>query len=212
MDWYADSPSATWNRFPPRSHPRICARLWGTAETTQAREFAGQLGPHAAFEAPSYPPVPEAPRTSDHEGVVLGFGLLRRWPITSLRRVELPARHRTAPRADPAVIVSGQGGKPHQPRRRRRKESPMTEHPYDIEITRVFDAPPERVYQAFTDPDQFARWYGPVGFPVHRDTVEVDARGRRAPAVRDGERGRPLHADGVRRPLRRGRPERAALE
>jgi uncharacterized protein YndB with AHSA1/START domain len=52
----------------------------------------------------------------------------------------------------------------------------MTEHPYDIEITRVFDAPPERVYQAFTDPDQFARWYGPVGFPVHRDTVEVDAR------------------------------------
>jgi hypothetical protein len=29
----------------------------------------------------------------------------------------------------------------------------MTERPYDIEITRVFDAPPERVYQAFTDPD-----------------------------------------------------------
>ena len=39
----------------------------------------------------------------------------------------------------------------------------MTEHPYDIEITRVFDAPPERVYQAFTDPDQFARWYGRSG-------------------------------------------------
>jgi hypothetical protein len=57
-----------------------------------------------------------------------------------------------------------------------RQERPMTKHPYDIEITRVFDAPPERVYQAFTDPDQFARWYGPVGFPVRRDTVEVDAR------------------------------------
>jgi uncharacterized protein YndB with AHSA1/START domain len=56
------------------------------------------------------------------------------------------------------------------------QERPMAEHPYDIEITRVFDAPPERVYQAFTDPDQFARWYGPVGFPVHRDSVEVDAR------------------------------------
>ena len=52
----------------------------------------------------------------------------------------------------------------------------MTEHPYDIEVTRVLDAPPERVYQAFTDPDQFARWYGPVGFPVHRGTVEVDAQ------------------------------------
>jgi uncharacterized protein YndB with AHSA1/START domain len=48
----------------------------------------------------------------------------------------------------------------------------MTEHRYDIEVNRALDAPPERVYQAFTDPDQFARWYGPVGFPVHRDTVE----------------------------------------
>jgi uncharacterized protein YndB with AHSA1/START domain len=27
----------------------------------------------------------------------------------------------------------------------------MTEHPYDIEVTRVFDAPPERVYQAEQD-------------------------------------------------------------
>jgi uncharacterized protein YndB with AHSA1/START domain len=45
----------------------------------------------------------------------------------------------------------------------------MTEYPYDIELIRVFDAPPERVYQAFTDPDQFARWDGPVGFPVHHD-------------------------------------------
>jgi uncharacterized protein YndB with AHSA1/START domain len=53
----------------------------------------------------------------------------------------------------------------------------MTETPaYDIEIVRDLDAPPERVYQAFTDPDQFAEWYGPVGFPVRRDTVELDAR------------------------------------
>jgi uncharacterized protein YndB with AHSA1/START domain len=53
----------------------------------------------------------------------------------------------------------------------------MTEKPsYDIELTRVFEAPPERVYQAFTDPDLFARWYGPVGFPVDPETVEIDAR------------------------------------
>jgi uncharacterized protein YndB with AHSA1/START domain len=53
----------------------------------------------------------------------------------------------------------------------------MTESsPYDIEITGVSDAPPERVYQAFTDPDQFARWYGPPGFPVDRETVEIDPR------------------------------------
>lgn len=50
------------------------------------------------------------------------------------------------------------------------------EPPYDIELTHVFDAQIERVYEAFTDPDQFAEWYGPVGFPVRRDTVELDAR------------------------------------
>jgi uncharacterized protein YndB with AHSA1/START domain len=76
----------------------------------------------------------------------------------------------------------------------------MTEHPYDMEITRVVDAPPERVYQAFTDPDQFARWYGPVGFPVDRGTVEVDARvggrqrfemvGEADPSMRTGFDGR----------------------
>ena len=76
----------------------------------------------------------------------------------------------------------------------------MTEQLYDLEITRVLDAPPGHVYQAFTDPDQFARWYGPVGFPVQRDTVEVDARvggqqrfelvGEADPSVRSGFAGR----------------------
>jgi uncharacterized protein YndB with AHSA1/START domain len=76
----------------------------------------------------------------------------------------------------------------------------MTEHPYDLEITRVLHAPPERVYRAFTDADQFARWYGPVGFPVQRDSVEVDARvggrqrfelvGEADPAMRSGFDGR----------------------
>jgi uncharacterized protein YndB with AHSA1/START domain len=71
---------------------------------------------------------------------------------------------------------------------------------YDIEITRDFDAPADRVFAAFTVPDQFARWYGPVGFPVVRDTVELDARvgGRQRfvmasdadPAMRSGFDGR----------------------
>jgi uncharacterized protein YndB with AHSA1/START domain len=53
---------------------------------------------------------------------------------------------------------------------------PVEKPAYDIEITRVLEAPRERVYQAFTEPDQFAEWYGPVGFPVHRDSVQLDAR------------------------------------
>jgi len=52
----------------------------------------------------------------------------------------------------------------------------METTPYDIEVTRVIDAPRGRVYEAFTDPDQFAGWYGPIGFPVDRETVEVDPR------------------------------------
>ena len=77
--------------------------VWGTAETTQAHEFAGRLGLHAAFAAPSYPPAPATPKTPDHEGVALGIGLLSRWPIAGLRRVELPARHRTS---NPVAMVA----------------------------------------------------------------------------------------------------------
>jgi uncharacterized protein YndB with AHSA1/START domain len=47
---------------------------------------------------------------------------------------------------------------------------------FDVEITLVFDAPRERLYAAFTQADQLARWYGPDGFPVDRDTVAIDAR------------------------------------
>lgn len=38
--------------------------------------------------------------------------------------------------------------------------------PGDREIvsTRVFDAPPERVFRAFSDPTRLARWWGPNGF------------------------------------------------
>lgn len=46
----------------------------------------------------------------------------------------------------------------------------------ELVITRTFDAPRELVYRAFTDPDQLARWFGPVGFSVPRDTVDIDAR------------------------------------
>lgn len=46
----------------------------------------------------------------------------------------------------------------------------------ELVISRVFDAPRELVYRAFTDPDQLARWFGPVGYSVPRDSVESDAR------------------------------------
>jgi uncharacterized protein YndB with AHSA1/START domain len=46
----------------------------------------------------------------------------------------------------------------------------------ELVITRDFDAPRERVYQAFVDPDQLSQWFGPVGWSVPRDTIDIDPR------------------------------------
>jgi uncharacterized protein YndB with AHSA1/START domain len=45
-----------------------------------------------------------------------------------------------------------------------------------ITITRVFDAPRELVFEAWTDPDHVARWFGPAGFDTPRESVEIDLR------------------------------------
>ena len=46
----------------------------------------------------------------------------------------------------------------------------------DIEITRVFDAPRELVFRAWTEPERFAFWFGGRGGEVPVDTVEMDVR------------------------------------
>jgi uncharacterized protein YndB with AHSA1/START domain len=46
----------------------------------------------------------------------------------------------------------------------------------EITITRVFDAPRELVFKAWTDPEHLAKWFGPAGMEIPRDSVEVDAR------------------------------------
>jgi uncharacterized protein YndB with AHSA1/START domain len=51
-----------------------------------------------------------------------------------------------------------------------------TETTREIDITRVIDAPRERVFAAWTDPDQFAAWWGPEGYSSPRYTVAIDAR------------------------------------
>jgi uncharacterized protein YndB with AHSA1/START domain len=44
----------------------------------------------------------------------------------------------------------------------------------EIVASRVFDAPRERVFRAFTDPDHVRRWWGPTGFTT--PIVESDLR------------------------------------
>jgi uncharacterized protein YndB with AHSA1/START domain len=41
-------------------------------------------------------------------------------------------------------------------------------------ITRIFDAPRDLVFQAWTDPDHVAQWFGPDGFDTPRETVTID--------------------------------------
>jgi uncharacterized protein YndB with AHSA1/START domain len=43
-----------------------------------------------------------------------------------------------------------------------------------LRMTRTFDATPERVFAAWTDPEQFGAWFGPVGMKTV--TCEIDAR------------------------------------
>ncbi|HEY9408598.1 MAG TPA: SRPBCC domain-containing protein [Jiangellaceae bacterium] len=50
-----------------------------------------------------------------------------------------------------------------------------TEAP-QLTVTRVFDAPRELVYKAFTDPDHLAQWWGPAGHSLPRDEIECDVR------------------------------------
>jgi uncharacterized protein YndB with AHSA1/START domain len=45
-----------------------------------------------------------------------------------------------------------------------------------MRLERFFAAPPAQVYRAFTEPDQLAEWFGPLGFHVPRASVRVDAR------------------------------------
>ncbi len=42
-----------------------------------------------------------------------------------------------------------------------------------LRLTRLFDAPRERVFAAWTDPDQFVQWMCPPGFGLDECTMDV---------------------------------------
>jgi uncharacterized protein YndB with AHSA1/START domain len=50
-----------------------------------------------------------------------------------------------------------------------------TEDP-QLTVSRAFDTPRDLVYRAFTDPDQLAAWWGPIGNSLPRDEIEFDVR------------------------------------
>jgi uncharacterized protein YndB with AHSA1/START domain len=45
-----------------------------------------------------------------------------------------------------------------------------------LSITRIFSATRTLLYQAFTDPDHFTTWWGPIGNSLPRDEIDFDVR------------------------------------
>jgi uncharacterized protein YndB with AHSA1/START domain len=75
-----------------------------------------------------------------------------------------------------------------------------------ISITRVFDAPRERVWREWTTPEAFADWYGGAAVRIPLSSVAMDVRvggGWRATMVFDGQeihwKGEYLEVDEPRR-------------
>ena len=64
----------------------------------------------------------------------------------------------------------------------------------DIVITRVFDAPVERVWKAFTDPKQVERWWGPETFTSHSAKIDLRVGGKYLFCMR-GPAGSPFDMD-----------------
>ena len=46
----------------------------------------------------------------------------------------------------------------------------------EITITRVFDAPRELVWKAWTEPERLARWWGPRGWTMPPSRITMDVR------------------------------------
>jgi uncharacterized protein YndB with AHSA1/START domain len=51
---------------------------------------------------------------------------------------------------------------------------PTTASDRQVLITRIFEAPRERVFRAWTNPDDVAEWYGPEHFDTPRDKIRID--------------------------------------
>jgi uncharacterized protein YndB with AHSA1/START domain len=47
---------------------------------------------------------------------------------------------------------------------------------HEITIRRVFDAPRESLWRAWTEPDQLAAWWGARGWTTRRSSVALDVR------------------------------------
>jgi uncharacterized protein YndB with AHSA1/START domain len=55
-------------------------------------------------------------------------------------------------------------------------DTTTTEDDAEVRITRVFDASRERVFRAWTDPEDVAEWFSPDPLTTPRESVRIDLR------------------------------------
>jgi uncharacterized protein YndB with AHSA1/START domain len=70
----------------------------------------------------------------------------------------------------------------------------------ELVITRVFDAPRELVWKAWTDPERFKRWYGPKDFTAPFCQIDLRVGGVHLYSMRSSE-GQEFWTTGVYREL-----------
>jgi uncharacterized protein YndB with AHSA1/START domain len=54
--------------------------------------------------------------------------------------------------------------------------TPVAAADQTVLITRIFDAPRERVFEAWTNPDEVAAWFGPEHMDTPREGIHIDLR------------------------------------
>ncbi len=54
--------------------------------------------------------------------------------------------------------------------------TPITTAGHEVLITRIFEAPREQVFRAWTDPEEVAAWYGPEDMYAPRERIYIDLR------------------------------------
>ena len=57
----------------------------------------------------------------------------------------------------------------------------------ELTLTRLFDAPRERVFKAWTDPEEIARWWGPQGFTTTALAMDIRPGGAYRASMRSPE-------------------------
>jgi uncharacterized protein YndB with AHSA1/START domain len=81
----------------------------------------------------------------------------------------------------------------------------------EVTITRVFQAPRELVWRAWTEPERLATWWGPRGWSTDPRDVTMDVRPGGTFRVRSvSDAGAPMTTAGVYREV--AEPERLVLE